>query len=106
MKVIYTIMAVLFIMLLVTFSLMNTTPVELKYLDLFRVTLPAYMLIFICFLIGVIFTGFLGIVERFRMSRTINRLQKQIRDLKRELRAQEGPVIVEEESTRSDMRSN
>jgi signal transduction histidine kinase len=50
------------------------------------------MLIFISFLLGVVFTGFLGIVERFRMSRTINRLQKQIRDLKRELRVQEPPV--------------
>lgn len=102
MKVIYTIIAVLFIMLVVTFSVMNTSPVELKFLDLFRVTLPAYMLIFICFLIGVIFTGFLGIVERFRMSRTISRLQKQIRDLKRELRAQEEPIIVEAESNRQD----
>jgi len=102
MKVIYTIFVVLFIMLAVTFSLMNTTPVELKYLDLFHVTVPAYMLIFICFLIGVIFTGFLGIVERFRLSRTISRLQKQIRDLKRELRSQEGPVIVEEAPNRSE----
>ncbi|MCX7982408.1 MAG: LapA family protein [Syntrophales bacterium] len=102
MKVIYTIIAVLFIMLIVTFSLMNTTPVELKYLDLFRVTVPAYMLIFVCFLIGVIFTGFLGLVERFRMSRTINRLQKQVRDLKRELRAQEGPHLLEEESNRTE----
>jgi len=92
MKVVYTILVVLFIILIVTFSLANTTPVELKYLDLFRLTIPVYMLIFISFLLGVVFTGFLGIVERFRMSRTINRLQKQIRDLKRELRVQEPPV--------------
>lgn len=97
MKIFYTIIFVLFIMLIVTFSLTNTAPVQLRYLNLFDVTIPAYMLIFICFLVGVIFTGFLGMVERFRMSRTITRLQKEIRALKRDLRAQESPPIIEDE---------
>ena len=47
------------------------------------------MLIFISFLAGVIFTGFMGIVERFRLTRTINRLNKTIRDLRREMKANE-----------------
>ncbi len=45
------------------------------------------MLIFLSFLAGVIFTGFMGIVERFRLTRTINRLNKTIRDLRREMKA-------------------
>ena len=55
------------------------------------------MLIFIAFLAGVIFTGFMGIVERFRLTRTINRLNKTIRDLRREMKANENPSDVEEE---------
>jgi hypothetical protein len=47
------------------------------------------MLIFFSFLVGVIFTGFMGIVERFRLTRTINRLNKIIRDLRREMKANE-----------------
>jgi len=54
------------------------------------------MLIFICFLIGVVFTGFMGIVERFRLNRTIAHLNKTIRELRREIRANEPPPIIEE----------
>ncbi len=48
------------------------------------------------FLAGVIFTGFMGIVERFRLTRTINRLNKTIRDLRREMKANENPPYVED----------
>jgi hypothetical protein len=54
------------------------------------------MLLFIAFLAGVIFTGFMGIVERFRLTRTINRLNKSIRDLRRETRMNESSPDVEE----------
>jgi hypothetical protein len=40
----------------------------------------------------------MGIVERFRMTRTINRLNKTIRDLHREMRAKDtssDPLYVE-----------
>ena len=62
------------------------------------------MLIFLSFLAGVIFTGFMGIVERFRLTRTINRLNKTIRDLRREMKANENghPPFIEagEKTTR------
>jgi uncharacterized integral membrane protein len=98
MKIFYTIVVVLLVLFVITFSLTNTLPVPLKYLDFIDVTLPAYMLIFICFLAGVLFTGFMGIVERFRLNRTINQLHKTIRELRRELRSNEPPKIIEEES--------
>ena len=94
MKVIYTVIVVLFIMFVITFSLENTDPVRLRYLDFFQQSLPTYMLIFIAFLAGVIFTGFMGIVERFRLTRTINRLNKTIRDLRREMKANENPPYL------------
>jgi hypothetical protein len=53
------------------------------------------MLIFVAFLVGVIFTGFMGIVERFRLTRTISRLNKTVRELRRELKANENPPYVD-----------
>ena len=51
------------------------------------------MLIFIAFLAGVIFTGFMGIVERFRLTRTISRINKTIRDLRREMKSTKIPPL-------------
>ena len=87
MKVIYTIILALIVMFIITFSLENTLPVRLRYYDFFERWLPTYMLIFIAFLAGVIFTGFMGFVERFRLTRTINRLNKTIRELRRDIKA-------------------
>ncbi len=97
MKVIYTIIVAIFIMFIITFSLENTIPIQLRYYDFFERWIPTYMLIFIAFLAGVIFTGFMGIVERFRLNRTINRLNKTIRDLRREMKVNENPPYIEEE---------
>jgi aspartate aminotransferase-like enzyme len=44
------------------------------------------MLVFISCLVGVVLMGCMGIVERFRLSRTIAHLNKTIRDLRREVR--------------------
>lgn len=87
MKVVYTVVLAVFLMFIITFSLQNTAPVELKYYDFFMHSLPTYTLLFIAFLAGVIFTGFMGIVERFRLNRTIRRLNKTVRELRRELKA-------------------
>jgi len=96
MKVVYTVVLAIVVMFIITFSLENTLPVQLRYYDFFERSLPTYMLIFIAFLAGVIFTGFMGIVERFRLTRTINRLNKTIRDLRREMKANNNPPYVEE----------
>jgi uncharacterized integral membrane protein len=99
MKVIYTIIVAIFVMFIITFSLENTAPVNFRYhdFDFFKGSLPTYMLIFLSFLAGVIFTGFMGIVERFRLTRTINRLNKTIRDVRREMKANENgnPPFIE-----------
>ena len=97
MKVIYTIIVAIFVMFVITFSLENTIPIRLRYYEFFERWLPTYMLIFIAFLAGVIFTGFMGIVERFRLTRTITRLNKTIRDLRREMKVNENPPYIEEE---------
>lgn len=86
MKVIYTILIMILILFVITFSLENTIPIKLKYYDFFNIEWPTYMLLFISCLIGIVFMGCLGIVERFRLSRTIAHLNKTIRDLRREVR--------------------
>jgi uncharacterized integral membrane protein len=95
MKIIYTIVLALIVIFIITFSLENTVTIRLRYYDYFERWLPTYMLIFITFLTGVIFTGFMGIVERFRLTRTISRLNKTIRDLRREMKATENPPYIE-----------
>jgi len=96
MRVITTIVVVLLIMFIITFSLENAVHIPLRYYDFFNTNIPAYMLIFLSFLVGVIFTGLMGVIERFQLTRTINKLNKTIRDLRRELREKEDrPAAVE-----------
>ncbi len=97
MKVVYIVIVMLIMLFVITFALQNQTDVVIQYYDLFpRVAVAAYMLIFLSFLVGVIFTGFLGVIERFQLNRTITRLNKQIRELRREIRAGEAPPVIEE----------
>jgi uncharacterized integral membrane protein len=97
MKVVYIVLVMLIMLFVITFALQNQTDVVIQYYELFpRVAVAAYMLIFLSFLVGVIFTGFLGVIERFQLNRTITRLNKQIRELRREIRAGEAPPVIEE----------
>jgi uncharacterized integral membrane protein len=96
MRILYTIIIVLLMLFIITFSLENTLPIQLKYYTFIDVTLQVYMIIFLSFLAGVVFTGFMGIVERFRLNRTISRLNKTIKELRRELRDSQKNQFVEE----------
>jgi hypothetical protein len=60
------------------------------------VVVPAYLLIFASLLAGVIIASLWGIVERFRLNRMISRLNRTIRDLRKELRINEPPPIADE----------
>lgn len=99
MKVVYTILIMILILFVITFSLENTIPIKLKYYDFFNVEWPTYMLLFISCLIGVVFMGCLGIVERFRLSRTIAHLNKTIRDLRREVRTIEEAKVSDDKKS-------
>jgi uncharacterized integral membrane protein len=102
MKTISLILLIVFAFFIVTFSVENATPVHLKYYNFFNMDVPIYMLLFVSLLIGVVITGFLGIIERFRLNRTISRLNKTIRDLRKELHANEPPPIIEETKPPTD----
>lgn len=89
MRIFYTIVVICLVLFIISFSLQNASEVPLKYYDLLNVTLPSYMLMFIAFLTGVIFTGLMGLAERLNLTKTIRQLNKTVRDLRRELRTQE-----------------
>lgn len=92
MRIFFTVVVVCVVLLIISFSLQNASEVPLKYYDLLNVALPAYMLMFIAFLAGVIFTGLMGLAERLNLTKTNRELSKTVRDLRREMRAQEtGP---------------
>ena len=99
MRIISLILLIFFAFFIVTFSLENAAPVHLQYYNFFNMIVPIYMLLFISLLTGVVITGFIGIIERFRLNRTISRLNKTVRDLRKELRANEPPPIIEEPKT-------
>lgn len=100
MKTFSLILLIIFALFIVTFSLENSAAVYLQYYSFFNIVVPTYALIFVSLLVGVIITGFIGVVERFRLNRTISRLNKTIRDLRKEIRPNEPPpVIVEEPKT-------
>ena len=82
MKIFYLILTILFAFFIVTFSRFNEQSVTIKYYYIQDIVVPAYMLIFVALLVGVVITGLLGVVERFRLNRTISRLNKTIRDIR------------------------
>ena len=96
MRIVYLILVIVFAFFIVTFSLLNAETVTIRYYYIKDIVVPAYMLIFAALLVGVIITGFLGIVERFRLNRANSRLNKTIRDLRKELRINEPHSIIDE----------
>ena len=96
MRIVYLILVIVFAFFIVTFSLLNAETVTIRYYYIKDIVVPAYMLIFAALLVGVIITGFLGVVERFRLNRANSRLNKTIRDLRKELRINEPPSIINE----------
>lgn len=85
MKLLYTIIIMLCVLFVITFSLDNTETVNLSYYGFFDVTVQAYLLIFVSFGIGVIFAGFFGIAERWRLSRKVAGLNRRIRKLEEQI---------------------
>lgn len=89
MRIFFTIVVVCVVLLIISFSLQNASAVQLKYYNLLDATLPAYMLMFVAFLAGVLFTGLMGLGERLNLMKTNRQLSKTVRDLRREIHAQD-----------------
>jgi uncharacterized integral membrane protein len=98
MRIIYLILVVIFALFIVTFSQQNMVPVNLKYYHYLSLpSVPIYLLVFGSLLIGIIIASFWGIVERFRLNRTIRQLNRLVRDLRKELLAYQKPPLIDEQ---------
>lgn len=95
MKLLYTIIVTLVVLFIITFSLANTSPVPVRYYGFIDVSVAAYLLIFVSFCVGIILAGFVGIVERFRLSRAVTQLKKKVKVLEKKVPAEEVPAIQE-----------
>ncbi|MEA2014428.1 MAG: LapA family protein [Thermodesulfobacteriota bacterium] len=93
MKLLYTIAITLIMLFIITFSLANTSPVQLKYYGFIDVSMATYLLIFIAFGVGIIFAGFVGIAERLRLSSQVKKLKKKIKMLEKKMPTETSPAI-------------
>ncbi len=85
MKFFVTVIVLALVLLAITFSPQNTDVVNLHYFNFVSQPFPVYLLIFFSFLAGVLFSGFLGLVDRVRLRRTISRIRKELKDLETEI---------------------
>ena len=85
MKLLVTFIVLALVLLAITFSPQNTDPVYLHYFNFVSQPLPVYLLIFFSFLAGVIFSGFLGLVDRIRLRRMISKIRKELQNLETEI---------------------
>jgi uncharacterized integral membrane protein len=96
MRIIYFILFLLLAFIIADFSRYNSTPVHLQYYNYINIDVPAYFLPFSALIAGIIIGALWGVVERFRLNRTISRLNRTIRDMRKDLRGNEPPPIIEE----------
>lgn len=85
MKLFVTAVVLALVLLAITFSPQNTGVISLHYFNFVSEPLPVYLLIFFSFLIGVVFSGFLGVLDRLRLRRTISKIRKELQGLETEI---------------------
>ena len=69
MKFISIVLIMIIVFFGITFALQNASPVTLKYFEIFDFQMPVpYLLIFISLFIGIVLSGLIGLIERFRNS--------------------------------------
>jgi len=91
MKIVYTIIVMIIVLFIITFSLGNAVPVQISYYEFVDFTVPLYLIIFISFGAGLIFAGLVGIGERYRLTRQIKQLNKRI--VEQEIRQSETDMV-------------
>jgi len=105
MKHVRVVLIILFVLLIIVVAVQNyavmatTVTFRLNLLFFNHETPPMslYLVVIIAFLLGVIFTGFYGISERFRLKRQIKLLKKESRGKDQELQSLRNlPVTAED----------
>ncbi len=75
---------VFIIVVLLTFSMKNTHPVELHYYYDVTLTFPTWALILIPFFIGVIAGNLLDVVQRFKMKNELRKIKREFKGMQTE----------------------
>ncbi|MFZ0449921.1 MAG: LapA family protein [Desulfatiglandaceae bacterium] len=105
MKHVRVVLVILFVLLIITVAVQNYSVMasqvnfRLNLLFFNHETPPMslYLVVIIAFLLGVVFTGFYGITERFRLKKEIRMLMKESRGKDQELQSLRNlPVTAEE----------
>jgi lipopolysaccharide assembly protein A len=105
MKHVRVVLVILFVLLVIAVAVQNypvmTSQVNFRLNLLFfngeTPPMSLYLVIIIAFLFGVVFTGFYGITERFRLKKEVKRLMKESRGKDQELQSLRNlPVTAEE----------
>lgn len=74
-----TVGVVLIILLLLTFSMKNTHPVDLFYYTGIKLSFPAWGLVILPFFIGVLIGNSLDVIQRLRLKGEVRKLKKEIK---------------------------
>jgi uncharacterized integral membrane protein len=93
MKHVRAVLIILLILLVIVVAVQNyaamATTVEFKinllFFDHHTPPMSLYLVVIIAFLLGVLFTGFYGITERFRLKREIKLLRRESKEKDQEL---------------------
>lgn len=70
---------------LVTFGIINSAPVEVKYLNIFKAYVPLYAVVYSCLILGIVIGMLIGFSHRFKLHRELRAAHKQNKDMATEL---------------------
>lgn len=88
------IITLVFAFLLVLFGIFNTSPVEINLFGFTNVSTLLSFFVFVVFLAGGVFAGFLSFSEQVKQSLTIRKLKKKIKSLAEALEEQEKRDLI------------
>jgi uncharacterized integral membrane protein len=76
-----TLGVVFIIVILLSFSMKNTTPVDLNYYYNLKLTFPAWALVLLPFFLGVVAGNLLDVIQRLKLKNEIKKLKREFKSL-------------------------
>jgi putative membrane protein len=108
MKHVKALLIVLFVLLIIILAVENDAPmstpvtfrIDLLFLEYKTAEMSLYVVVVVAFLVGIVFAGLYGMMERFRLRREIKTLEKEAGERERELNSLRNlPVTAEDVHT-------
>ena len=89
-----TVVLVLVLLLLVTFAVKNSQPVQLAYYFQMQTDgIPLYLLVYLCILLGVLVGLGAGYPQRNRLRKRVKALERETGALKAQSAPSQGPTV-------------